>query len=127
MKKYFRHAFCLAVVLILPETVGAAWAPALDLTGLASNSDVVVVGVVGPMRTLGRVTVDTPAGRLPGQMRAGEIFVDHVLKGSPDLQSLQFRVAVTDRFVGYRSVAENTYGVFLLVRRDNQFEFVNRY
>lgn len=119
-----KFSLYLALVPVAPAT--AAIRPPLDVADLVATADFVAAGRVGAVLDRGATVVDTPGGqRIPGRSMLGELLVDHVLKGPPDVSMVQVRFVAPGAPIGYGGVAPGSYRVFFLQREEDGYEFVS--
>jgi hypothetical protein len=127
MTKVVCVLFLALAVLLTPQSVRGAVAPPLNVADLVAQSDLIVVGQIVGIAEGEQASVKTSAGIVRARWRSGDLLIDHVLKGSFDRQVVPFRFVVTDVFIGYRTVGDQSYRLLFLKRRNQQYEFLTPY
>src|SRR5687767_14380840 len=109
--------FFLSVALTAQGAV-AAPVPLLKVGDLVDKSDVIAMGRVTFSGDAGPAAMETPNGTIAGRTMAGDMQVDQVLKGPPELHTLRFRFNLPEVGMGYRGVPPGRYRVLFLKNVD---------
>jgi hypothetical protein len=115
------------VVLVLLSGADAAPVRPLSLRELVEQADVVAMGTLLATSDVGSTSVGEPNGAVQARSMVGDLHIDRVFKGRPEITSLQFRFVQPEVFVGYAGVAAGSYRIFFLKRTGDRYELVSPY
>jgi len=102
--------------------------PLLDLSALTRSADLIVLGEVASIREDGRIALAQGGKTIEGQSMVAELIALSVLKGKLDGATISFAFPVPVTGSGYRSIAQNQFGLFFLrTDGDKHTTIVNPY
>lgn len=97
----------------------------VDVAGLTSGADLIVVGKVTAVVQQESAVVDLPGGSVPATRFRASLRSDRVLKGDLNARDVSFSFLLPDAPVGFQGVAVGQYGVFFLKASRDAWEFVD--
>jgi hypothetical protein len=129
-----RSAFAMAATFLLlalsPGTANSTIVPGLDLDQLVRDSSIIAVGEVTSLQKEGKAPIHLDSLDVTGETVGGVLRVNQVLKGEPYSTELRFAFLIPETFIGWRSPALHTSGVFFFkIRRgtSGELEFTSPY
>jgi hypothetical protein len=114
-------------LLAVPSLVFGQPVPALDVTELVRNSEVIAVGAVQSVSDQGMTFIDVQGQRTKARSLTAEMLVDQTLKGTTDRVTVHVRFVAPEVQVGYRTVSPSSYRLVFLKRQREWYEFVSPY
>ena len=101
--------------------------PVFDLHQLIQKADVIVVGTVARVHTVGPADADTPVGNVHGTLMLADVTVEAALKGDPGSKTVECRFLLPSAPMGYRSLAEGKYRIVFLKRDSTGYVLADPY
>lgn len=129
MRKVLLKPWPYLLVVVTANVAGAFPVPVLHVADLVREADVVAVGTITSISEVGSTLIDTPTnlGKVRARVISGDLVVDQILKGTPDITKITFQFYLPEEPIGYSGVAPSSYRIFFLKRRGNHYEFVSPY
>src|SRR5262245_11713252 len=108
------RALLLCIGILMADTVPAAIVPAISLSKLVEQSDVVVIGSIGRVTEVGQTTVATANNTVLARRMTAEVQVDQILKGPMGLSTIRCQYDVPAAAIGYRGLRSLSYRLLFL-------------
>lgn len=107
--------------------VPASLIPNLDLTALASNSDLIAVGQVTGVREDGPTTVNIQGNILSARAMRAQLDIERLLKGESKGSTIVVRFSLPRAPVGYAGIPAGQFGIFFLRQAQGGWEVADPY
>jgi hypothetical protein len=121
-------AMFICTIMLTAPPIHSVAVSALNLDRVIADSDLIVVGNVTSVREGGTTSVTIESTNFIAHVITGVIHVDQLLKGAPFSGDLPFQFYVPEPYVGWKSVAPNTYAMFFFkIGASSVAEFTNPY
>jgi hypothetical protein len=116
-------SFCVGI--LIANAAGAAIVPAISLSNLVEQSDVVVMGTIGRVIDVGQTTVATANNTVLARRMIAEVHVDQILRGPMGLSMIRCQYDVPGSMIGYRGLRSLSYRLLFLKAEGDHFRFVS--
>lgn len=101
--------------------------PVMDIADLAERADLVAIGQVILVTQKDTRTVELNGTATRVRVMAGEMRVDHTLKGAINATQLSFEFELQDTSGGYSGIAPASYRMLFLKKTNSGYSFVSNY